>query len=192
MNGVFTVVIPEQKESKDKAQQYLLEVGKEFDCLIFVSMFETIEGADFNIFSLSENLFEAQSAIQSLRMSWGDVQNFRYVVFDGILNFAEVKSYFTDAKSIRDQIIGVIPRSIGRCESRLFGSVVTTQMQNEMEQSYLLLAKQFGLSSQSSVEVAAFHEQDSVGNKVGRHRRNEEAPSLWKYKMGSNQNGRRH
>ena len=186
MRGVYALVIPEQVEIKDKAKKYLLNHAKEFDSLIFVSLMENGLDADINILGLPENNFEAQAIINNIDRLESNTDNFRYVVFDGILSLTEIKNNFCN--SINEKIIAIIQRVSQRSDARLFGGIITNHMQREMELAYLQLAKELGVNG---AEVAE-GEQNAYGNKFWRHSRNEEGTSLWKYKMGGNKNGSRH
>jgi len=192
MRGVFAVVIPEQEDLRAAAKEYILEASKEFDCLIYISLMESWFDADINICSLPENIFEIQSVFENLKKLNSEFRNFRYVIFDGILNFEEAKNSFVEIDFNSSRILTCIPRPNERNEARVNGGIVTMQMQKETENAYLQLAYELGFQLPRREGAAVYDKQTANGNQTGRYRRNEEGASLWKHKMGGNKNWGRH
>jgi len=192
LSGVYATVIPEEKETKDLARKFLEESAKQFDCLIFISVMDYSLFADANILSIPENTFEAQALIESLKQLKIKTENFRYVVFDGILNTEEAKKLFSE--EIKDKIATAVQNSPERNESRAYGCSNFSQIEHETEISYIRLAQELGLTNSTDLRFKEENtgEQYANGNKPGRHRRNEEGASLWKQKLGSNKNGGRY
>ncbi|MEI6603375.1 MAG: serine/threonine-protein kinase [Clostridia bacterium] len=170
LRGVYALVIPEQADLKEATRGYLVEKEKEFDCLIFVSMMEQGINAELNILSVSENNLEAQGLVETFEQMKIEPNNFRTVIFDGILNSEALKEASLVSDFVQRKTIAVIPRTSERQEARAQGGIVTMQMQQEMEQAYLQLARELGFRITDKTEVTVYGKQNANGNQSGRHR----------------------